>query len=297
MSSTQSSSQPRPSIKTRVLNHNSHRSLSHLSKREEQRQNRSHLRFKGNRSCTDIQTEIRRSVSHSSSANQTSSEQQRPNRTLLIRATHSRVALSPCLSTPSKINSSISNSTALGGSEKVLKMLHCRPILVIETQSNQVKEIGSPKPEKKSYSLSPSWCSPNIHSAAHKYNVSRSQNQQPNNDVLSVFLNNNGGYLDDSDDEDEDEEDNDDEELRFNSIRATVGFLRRIPSSFQSSIQRSISNSPSLSSASSIHTDSSDSFIDFNDARLNYWERVQKPVVVQSTPFRTGFSPFTFFKK
>jgi hypothetical protein len=92
------------------------------------------------------------------------------------------------------------------------------------------------KAKRKAYIYPiPLLVSPNIHSAAHKYNVSRNKTQGTNNEVLSIFLKNNGGYLDDSDDEhegkdeDEDKEDSAQAEESFTSVRATVAFLKRIP--------------------------------------------------------------------
>ncbi|WAQ85824.1 hypothetical protein PtA15_6A453 [Puccinia triticina] len=204
-----------------------------------------------------------------------------------------RVALSPCLSSPSKINCSISRLDS-GGCAKMLQKIQSRP--VASEQEEQLEEITSIKAEKKEYSLSPSWCSPNIHNAASKYKVSRSSNNQhAERDFLSVFLNNNDGYLDDSDDEEDDEDD----ERAVKPVRATVAFLRRIPSVFDSRASSSLSagsSSPNNlpSSASSIRTssDSTPSFAPISRHQY-YWERVQPTQPVTPPPTR---SRFLFFR-
>ncbi|OAV96681.1 hypothetical protein PTTG_26293 [Puccinia triticina 1-1 BBBD Race 1] len=206
-----------------------------------------------------------------------------------------RVALSPCLSSPSKVNYSISRLES-GGCAKILQKVQSRP--VASEQQEQVEKIMSIKTEEKAYILSPSWCTPNIHNAASKYHVSRSsKTHQADRDFLSVFLNNNGGYLDDSDDEEDEEED--DDQPAVNSFRATAAFLRGIPSAFQtrasSATGDSSSSSNLSSSASSMRTsaDSSPSFAPLSRHQY-YWERVQPTQPV--TPPRTR-SRFIFFKK
>ncbi|KAH9456674.1 hypothetical protein Pst134EB_012879 [Puccinia striiformis f. sp. tritici] len=173
---------------------------------------------------------------------------------------HSRAALSPCLSSPSKIDCSIS-SISLGGCEKLLHKIH-RPV-PIENQM-QMKENMSPKVSRKEYHLSPSWCSPNIQHAAYKYKLPRSQNQRTDNEILSVFLKNNGGYLDDSDDEDEDEEELEGEEKKSHWIQYE---------------QRS---------------DSSPNLISRSSSSQYYWNRVHSTTTIV-TPSKSG-SRFTFYK-
>jgi hypothetical protein len=164
------------------------------------------------------------------------------------------------------------------------------------------------KAERKAYTLSPSWCSPNIHSAAHKYNVSRNKTQGTDNEILSIFLKNNGGYLDDSDDEDEDvdedEEDSAEAEESFTSVRATVAFLKRIPMyPFEFRKPTSLSYSEQFNDLSlldiSTSRSASDSSTSLSQAHSSppryYWNRVLPTLPVTSTP--KSRSRFTFYKK
>ncbi|KAI9631167.1 hypothetical protein KEM48_013229 [Puccinia striiformis f. sp. tritici PST-130] len=213
---------------------------------------------------------------------------------------HSRAALSPCLSSPSKIDCSIS-SISLGGCEKLLHKIH-RPV-PIENQM-QMKENMSPKVSRKEYHLSPSWCSPNIQHAAYKYKLPRSQNQRTDNEILSVFLKNNGGYLDDSDDEDEDEEELEGggEEEPLDTVRATVAFLKKIPYPFEfRNPSRNTISSPQFNpdvSSSTISTrissDSSPNLISRSSSSQYYWNRVHSTTTIV-TPSKSG-SRFTFYK-
>ncbi|KAI7958506.1 hypothetical protein MJO29_006723, partial [Puccinia striiformis f. sp. tritici] len=199
---------------------------------------------------------------------------------------HSRAALSPCLSSPSKIDCSIS-SISLGGCEKLLHKIH-RPV-PIENQM-QMKENMSPKVSRKEYHLSPSWCSPNIQHAAYKYKLPRSQNQRTDNEILSVFLKNNGGYLDDSDDEDEDEEELEGggEEEPLDTVRATVAFLKKIPYPFEfRNPSRNTISSPQFNpdvSSSTISTrissDSSPNLISRSSSSQYYWNRVHSTTTI-----------------
>ncbi|KAA1072529.1 hypothetical protein PGTUg99_012488 [Puccinia graminis f. sp. tritici] len=245
-----------------------------------------------------------------------SSDGQYPNATLpLYIPSHSRAALSPCLSSPSKINCSISSSNP-GGCEKLLQKIH-RPVPASIDQNHQpaspdsVMDLGLKAQSIKAYTLSPSWCSPNIHSAVHKYNVSRSKTQTTDNEILSIFLKNNGGYLDDSDDEDdeeeeEEEEDSEEAEESFTSVRATVAFLKRIPLyPFEFRKPTSLSYSEQFNdlsildistsrSASDSSTSPSESQAHSSPPRY-YWNRVLPTTPVTPTP-KTR-SRFTFYKK
>ncbi|KAA1127874.1 hypothetical protein PGTUg99_011291 [Puccinia graminis f. sp. tritici] len=201
----------------------------------------------------------------------------------LFIPSHSRAALSPCLSLPSKINSSISTLKS-GGCEILLQKLH-RPVAL--GSQTEVQDL-SLKIGKKAYTLSPSWCSPNIQNVAYKYNVSCSKNQEANNQILSAFLKNNGGYLDDSDDEEEEEHDDDEP---VNSLRSTVAFLKRIPYPFES---RNPTPMPSAQfndlSLLSISTSESSGKSSPNSSPRFYWNRAQPNVSASPSKTRSRFS-------
>ncbi|PLW42189.1 hypothetical protein PCASD_05615 [Puccinia coronata f. sp. avenae] len=127
-----------------------------------------------------------------------------------ITPSYTRAALSPFLSLPSKIDCEMSTSNP-GDCEKLLQKLS-RPVAI---KNHWQINDESLQREKKIYSLSPSWCSPNIHTAAYKHKLRKSNNQRANINILSVFLKINGGYLDDSDKEDDDDEEEDDDEIFY----------------------------------------------------------------------------------
>jgi len=141
-------------------------------------------------------------------------------------SSHSRTALDPCLSSSTKIEGLSSTVNPAGGCEKLLQTIyHSSPILDQNQMMDAVNDYK--KDERKAGTSSPSRCSPNILSAAD----TGPSRPTGHNHILSLFLKNNGGYLDDSDDEEEEEggrrvaTSND----AFHSVRATVAFLKRIP--------------------------------------------------------------------
>jgi hypothetical protein len=167
-----------------------------------------------------------------------------------ITPSYSRAALSPFLSSPSKIDCLMSTSNP-GGCEQLLQKLSRSVAIKNQRQIND----RILKRDKKTYSLSPSWCSPKIQTAAYKHNLSRSNTQRAHNDILSVFLKNNGGYLDDSDDEDdeEEEEEEEDDEIFYSPVTVlktvpTYPLQFRTPSSTSSSQISSSSGSTRTSS-------------------------------------------------
>lgn len=144
-------------------------------------------------------------------------------------SSHSRTALDPCLSSSPKIECLISTVSPAGGCEKLLQTIyHSSPILDQSQMMEAVNEYK--KDERKAGTLSPSWCSPNIFSAA---DIGPSCHTGHNH-ILSLFLKNNGRYLDDSDDDEQEEEEEEGGHLvaisndAFHSVRATDAFLKRI---------------------------------------------------------------------
>ncbi|KAA1107189.1 hypothetical protein PGT21_005369 [Puccinia graminis f. sp. tritici] len=192
---------------------------------------------------------------------------------------HSRTPLSPCLSPPSRIISSISRSGP-GGCTKILSKIRLPLVIthpVINPNDHQNQNL-----QPKVYDLSPSWCSPNLQKSAHRYIMSQGEDRNPDNEILAGFLKNNGGYLDDSDDEEEEEEEA--QGYRSgNTMLSTVKFLRRkIPYPFefrapscQPSSFRSYSSSASCSHSTQAGSSNSRSTISFSNQ--SYANRIHKP--------------------
>ncbi|PLW51974.1 hypothetical protein PCANC_08429 [Puccinia coronata f. sp. avenae] len=244
-----------------------------------------------NRKCklAEAQGIERPRISSSPPTQPANRRQQNPKIYELI-STHSRTPLSPCLSSPSKIHCLISTLNP-GGCEKLLQTIH-RPVA---TKNETHVNGNSLKIKKKAYTLSPSWCSPNIHTTAYKHIIPRGQTQRVNNEILSVFLKNNGGYLDDSDDEDEEEGEDDGADGAFNSLRFTVALLKRIPHPFESRTPSLIPSFQILSANESIPTSpETPNNFSCNSSRQPYWKRIKPDAPVTSS--RTG-SQFTFYNK
>ncbi|OAV91444.1 hypothetical protein PTTG_05111 [Puccinia triticina 1-1 BBBD Race 1] len=205
---------------------------------------------------------------------------------------HSRTALSPCLSPPSRIISSISR-LGPGGCTKILSKIG-QPGVVHHPVLNSSDE--NVDLQTKVYNLSPSWCSPNLRKSAHRYVVSDGEYQNPDNEILAGFLKNNGGYLDDSDDEQEELEEQD---TPGNTMMATLNFLKRriqYPFEFRSprytqpsSSQASYSSTSFSNSTRTISAYSTNSSLSVDQS---HDDQIYKP---PSTPrgisgFRYGYS-------
>lgn len=145
---------------------------------------------------------------------------------------HLRQPLAPCLSSPGKLLSSIVQLSP-GGSQRILLKIPC---------STVCESTPRAKAEKRPYDLSASWCSSSVQMYMPKRTTYKGENLIKDNDILSGFLKNNGGYLDESDDEGDEDDGN------FSSI-----FIR-------------------TSSGSSINSGDQ-----FDKSRQYHWNRVRKP--------------------
>ncbi|KAA1114294.1 hypothetical protein PGT21_003172 [Puccinia graminis f. sp. tritici] len=134
--------------------------------------------------------------------------------TLLRPSKLQRTPLKPCLSPQSPTPSSISRHSKIKDSESRLRKN-------LSDLESRLDDLHSPRAAIKSSSPSPSLSSLLLPNSSRKPPTllagESPERKQPrfDNEILGIFLKNNGGYLDDSDDSDDDEEDSPNRPSRF----------------------------------------------------------------------------------